>query len=81
MAVHNIGAAIACALDNVALRRNIAQAHVPAHRHTGQSQRKLSGQRRERSIRARAAGRGIRHDADLVATRGLRTRKIDHVTK
>ena len=41
MAVQNIGAAVARALGDMALRRNVAQAHMPAHRHTGEFQRKL----------------------------------------
>jgi hypothetical protein len=54
---------------------------MPAHRHACQSERKLARQRRERHVCARAAGRGIRHDANRMPARGLRPRKVDHVTE
>ena len=54
---------------------------MPAHRDAGQAERELARQRRECRIRARAAGRGIRHDADLMAARGLPARKVDHVAE
>ena len=82
VAVQDVGTGLARALSrHVALCRHIAQADMAAHRHAGQPERQLSGQRRERRIRPRAAGRGIRHDADLMAARRLRARQIDHVTK
>ena len=52
-----------------------------AHRHAGEAEREVRGEGRERRIGALAAGRGIGHDADLVAARGLAAREIDHVAE
>ena len=79
--MQDIGARVARPLRHVALRRKIAQSHVPAHRHARQAERKLAFERIECRIGARAAGRGIRHNADRMPARCLRARKIDHVTK
>ena len=41
VAVQDIGAGVARALRDMALRRQIAQADVAAHRHAGQAEREL----------------------------------------
>ena len=81
MTVQHVDIGFARAPCDMALCRQIAQAGMPAHGYTGKSQRELRRQSRKRRIRTRAAGRGVRHDAHLMAARGLRARKIDHVTK
>ena len=81
MPMQDIGAGFARPLHHVALRRQIAQSNMPAHRHARQPERKLAAERFECRIGVRSARGGIRHNADPVATRRLRARKVDHVTK
>ena len=81
VAVQDIRAGLARAPRHMALCGDIARADMPAHRHAAQPQREMGSERGEGRIGAFAAGRGIRHDADLVAARGLRARQIEDVTK
>jgi hypothetical protein len=60
-------------------RGRVADAELPAHRHTAEPKRQLLRQLRERSVRPRAAAAGICNHANAVAARGLSTGEINDV--
>jgi hypothetical protein len=63
------------------LRRDIAGADMAAHWHACQAQCEVWRQRRKGGVRTGAASERIRHDADLMATRRLSQRQVNHVTE
>ena len=53
-------------------RGDVARADMAAHRDAAETERQSRRQRRQRRIGARAAGRRVGDDADLMAARRLR---------
>ena len=79
--MQHVGPGLARAPRNMPLRRDVAHSDVAAHRHAGEAEREVRGERREGRCGAFATGRGIGHDADLVAARRLTAREIEHVAE
>ena len=76
-----IGAGFPRAAGHVALRRQITQADVPAHRHARDAVRELARERRKHCFRLRSAGRAIGDQSDAMSACGLTSRQIGDMAK
>jgi hypothetical protein len=61
--------------------RNIRRSKLPAHRHTGKTEREDTRELGERRIGTRAAARGVSDQADAMPAQHLPARKIDHMAE